>query len=577
MIARNRLGWLAVGLVLSVGTVGGRAESPADQPAESLPEQRRLFQQLELITARPYTFVFDPGRPPRIVWRDVDEAKRLGGSPLRVRWFDADRNEVEVPGRPGRWGAWIEGTAPNGTPLRRALSFYARPPGFLLYLPEGYAPSFPPQPGPIAPQVWREHAAEVDALAGDAAVRGLNDSAAGVALIAGLAEMRPLGRAPRMPETAAARDAEYHLALKLKLQGLSGRVRPLGPPATRASGQMPVLRGGEPGEAGVRGDAKQRIDAVCRAWAEDSGEPFVTLIARRGVIVTHEAFGRGRDGKPISREYRADVASITKTATAILFMQFVDQELVGLDDPVSTVFPDYPKDDPRVPTFRQCLTHTSGLSGHGEFGAVRNPHFENVVLNAIDVNQPGRQYIYTGTGFELVAKAMEIVSGKAFDRLYHDHLFGPMGMGDVPMRMASSGGHFTAHELGIMAQWLANQGSYGERQFVSPVTFRRMLPEPLSRRYPGIHEIEGIGMHWMAVLRRGSPAGSTRQGDLLLGPRTIGHGSLTRCMLFADLDNALVIVQVRRGAGERFDEWSAKFFEAIVESLVDPRAPATAE
>ena len=122
---------------------------------------------------------------------------------------------------------------------------------------------------------------------------------------------------------------DYHLALKLKLQGLQQRVRALQPPRRRDA-PATVLHEGSLAEAGMRPDAKTKIDDVCRAWAEDTGEPFVTLVARRGVIVTHEAFGRDPSGQPITRDYRCWVASITKTVTALLFSQFVDQHLLGL-------------------------------------------------------------------------------------------------------------------------------------------------------------------------------------------------------------------------------------------------------
>ena len=121
----------------------------------------------------------------------------------------------------------------------------------------------------------------------------------------------------------------------------------------------------------MRPDAKAKIDELCRAWAEDTGEPLVTLVARHGVVVTHEAFGRMPNGEPATRDYRCWVASITKTVTALLFSQFLDQGLIALDDPLSAVFPDYSKNDPHVPTFRQCFNHTSGLSG--DFGGMRNP------------------------------------------------------------------------------------------------------------------------------------------------------------------------------------------------------------
>lgn len=530
-----------------------QASAPAPDAA-ALQDQRRRFQVQELITARPFSYIFNVGETPRIVWRDVAEVERLGGSAeLRVRWFDAQLNEAPAPDHPGRWGAYVEGTAPNGTPVRRSITFFARPPGFLLYFPPDLPTPLPYQPGPIAEGVWHEHQAEIAEAFGSALLRALNDSEIGATLIAGLSEAQPLGRPAGVLDSAAVRNDDFHLALKLKVLGLSDKVRPLAPPRKRPGAPAPVLREGPPTEAGVREDAKERIDAVCRAWAEDSGEPFVTLVARHGVIVTHAAFGNDAAGQPIGLDYRADVASITKTVTAIVFSQFLDQGLIDLDARVSGVFPDYP-DNEHVPTFRQCFTHTSGLSGHGEFGGSRNPHFENVILNGIDANQPGKAYVYTGMGFDLAAKAMEIVAGKSMIRLYHDHLFHPLEMGDVPMESASAGARFTARQLGVLAQWMANRGSYGELQFISEATFDRLLPEDLSRRYPQIDEIEGIGNHWMPA-----PA---------LGPRTLGHGSLSSCMFLIDLDRDLVVVQVRRQAGARHGEWSARFLQEVVDSLL---------
>src|SRR5205823_5028811 len=168
--SRSWVVWLAI----AVGGLGPLAARGADPPAPTPPEgqarapdaaeqeeelkrrkeERRRFQGQEPITARPSSFIFNPGEPPRIVWRDVDDVRRMGADgALRVRWFDAALDEVATPDRPGRWGAWIEGTAPNGTPVRRAMTFYGRPPGFLLYFPPETAVALGPLPGPIAPEV----------------------------------------------------------------------------------------------------------------------------------------------------------------------------------------------------------------------------------------------------------------------------------------------------------------------------------------------------------------------------------------------------------------------------------------
>jgi CubicO group peptidase (beta-lactamase class C family) len=554
---------------------GPRPPVKAGQEAElnRKKEERRRLQDQELITARPLSRIFNPGDPPRIVWRDVDDVRRMGADgQLRVRWFDADLNEAAKPARPGRWGASIEGTAPNGTPVRRAMTFYCRPPYFLFFLfPPDYSIAFPEKTHSISPAVWREHQDEIAPVPKALLFKAVNDDEAGIVLFAGLAGAKPLGRPALTTESMAVLNEDYHFALKRKLQGLENKFRAVKPARKRAT-PAPVLRQGAMAEAGMSPDAATRIRAICKAWADDSGEPFVTLVARHGVIVTHEAFGRDTDKKPVGLDYRCDVASITKTATAILFSRFLDGGLIGLDDSVATVFPDYPRDSSHVPTFRQCLTHMSGLSGHGDWGGVRNPQLENVILNGIDVNEPGKSYQYSGMGFDLTAKAMEIVAGKTALHLYREHLYEPLGLGDVPMENASTGARFTARELGVLAQWLANRGSYGEVEFASAETFAKMIPEPLGRRYPGVTEEEGIGIHWIRPLKPGAKVGSTRPQDLIFSTHTVGHGSLSSCIILADLDRGLVVTQVRKTGGPRFGEWSLKFFQAVADRILPENA-----
>jgi len=550
-----------------VVTAGLGAADPRSAAESTQRESRRRFQEQEL-TVSPATFLVTRDQPPpRIIWRDVDEVRRLGGDGvLRVRWFDAELNERNAPDKPGRWGAYVEGTAPNGTPVRRAMTFYCRPPGFLFYLPAASPCPPPHQPGPIDAAVWGEHRDEIAGAAAQSWFDALNRTEAGAILIAGLTESTPLGRSPTATETAAALNEDYHLRLKLKVLGLAGKTRPLAPPRPRRQGPAPVLRDGPACEAGMTKDARAAIESVCEAWARESGEPFVALVARHGVIVTHRAYGRDASGADVSLDYRNCVFSITKTLTAILFSQFVDQGLIDLDDSVAKVFPDFPDDPGRVPTFRQCLTHTSGLSGHGDWGGSTNPHFENIILNGVDANEPGKAYAYSGAGFDLTAKAMEVVTGKSWRRIFRDHLFEPLGLGDVPMDNASAGARLTAFELAAFGQWLSNRGSYGDREFITLATSERLLPEQLGDRYHGVTAEEGIGMHWMNVPRPGPAAQPGHSPRTLLGPRTVGHGSLSGCTLLVDLERELVIVQVRRQAGPKYGEWLPRFVQAAVES-----------
>jgi CubicO group peptidase (beta-lactamase class C family) len=151
-------------------------------------------------------------------------------------------------------------------------------------------------------------------------------------------------------------------------------------------------------------------------------------------------------------------------------------------------------------------------------------------------------------------------------RLYTDHLFGPLGFGDVILTNGSSGAWLTARELGIMAQWIANRGSYGEMEFVSPATFEKMMPENPRKRYPGVKgEDYGMGLHWLQHNRPVEEKGA--KGEPLFSAHTLGHGSFSGCILLVDMERDLIIVQSRKTGGPRAAEWAAKFYAAVADGL----------
>ena len=526
--------------------------------------ERQQFQAQELITTKFGSWIFQLGTIPKLVWRDVNEVQRLGGqNSLPIRWFDGNLQEHPQPNQPGRWMAWIEGRAPNGTPFRRSFTFFALP----KKIEGGFAPDltirFPNFPGADAPPAWREHRSEFHRVAKDMMIRALIDSEQGAILMAGIAESKTLGRPKRYVESVSVANDEKQLALKLKVLGLADRVQTLRQPIRRLN-PATELHHGSPQDAGVPQEAKAKIDQFCQDWAKATAEPFVTLVARRGIIITHEAFGHADGDQPVDLDYRCWVASITKTITALMFSQFVDQGLIELDAPISSVFPDFPEDQ-HVPTFRQCLNHTSGLAGPNDFGGMKNPQLENVILNGIDVNEPGKQFAYTGMGFELAAKAMEVVTGKSAVRLYHEHFFSPLGFGDVVLANASSGCELTAKELAILAHWVANQGSYGDQQFIRPETFTEFLPQPLN--VPGVDGEKGLGLNWRRYRRPGADKNSDLPQDQLFSLRSIGHGSFSGCILFVDPEQQLVITQVRKKFSPADDEWYARFFQTVAAAI----------
>ena len=200
---------------------------------------------------------------------------------------------------------------------------------------------------------------------------------------------------------------------------------------------------------------------------------------------------------------------------------------------------------------------------------------ENIILNSIDIDEPNIRYCYSGSGYELAAKAMEIAAGQSAVRLYVKHLFQPLHFGDATIGNASSEGHFTAMELAILAQLIANRGSYGDMELISPSTFERLLPQSLGVPDSSSVEDEGIGLHWVRRLKPDAPPNSERADDLLFSSKTVGHGSLSGCIFMIDLEQQLVVAQVRRQCGPRYAKWSAEFFQAIADAMTDDGATPT--
>jgi hypothetical protein len=122
-------------------------------------------------------------------------------------------------------------------------------------------------------------------------------------------------------------------------------------------------------------------------------------------------------------------------------------------------------------------------------------------------------------------------------------------------------------ELGILAQWVANRGSYGIWEFIRPETFERLLPQPVHVADHGYTAEEGIGIHWKRHLKPGASRDSKSDEDLLFGPSTLGHGSFSGCIFLVDPDQELVVVQVCKRSGPRSAAWSPKFFQMIAAVL----------
>ena len=128
------------------------------------------------------------------------------------------------------------------------------------------------------------------------------------------------------------------------------------------------------------------------------------------------------------------IGSLSKQFTAAAIMRLVEQGLLKVDDPVTAFLPDYPGG--QEITVQQLLTHTSGIPNYEQ-----RPDLPQVVQSPIAIDDlvasfanqpllfpPGEGYAYSSSGYVLLSKIIEVVSGQSYADFVRTELFEPAGM-----------------------------------------------------------------------------------------------------------------------------------------------------
>ncbi|MFE5672027.1 serine hydrolase domain-containing protein [Agromyces sp. NPDC056523] len=145
--------------------------------------------------------------------------------------------------------------------------------------------------------------------------------------------------------------------------------------------------------------------------------------------------------------------SLTKTWTALAFMQFVDEGAVQLDEPVRARLPGFRVADQEATervTARQLLDHTNGIEeAFGDPGEEEDVYERMVdqIAEAPQVSPVGAVHGYSAAlGYAILARIMEVVDGRRWDAIMRDRLFEPMGLtgttsraGGVDLARAATG------------------------------------------------------------------------------------------------------------------------------------------
>jgi dipeptidyl aminopeptidase/acylaminoacyl peptidase/CubicO group peptidase (beta-lactamase class C family) len=142
-----------------------------------------------------------------------------------------------------------------------------------------------------------------------------------------------------------------------------------------------------------------------------------------------------RTGAPVDTDSLFQIGSITKVWTATVVLALADEGLLDLDAPVADVLPELRLATPEVTksvTPRHLLNHTSGIDGDVFTDTGRGDDcLERYVdlLGDAGQNHPlGVTWSYCNSGYALLGRVIEKITGQTWDQAMRDRLFTPLGL-----------------------------------------------------------------------------------------------------------------------------------------------------
>jgi CubicO group peptidase (beta-lactamase class C family) len=186
-----------------------------------------------------------------------------------------------------------------------------------------------------------------------------------------------------------------------------------------------------------RAFALDEIDEYVKAQIRDLEFPGLSLaIVRDGKLVLARGYGHRsiEDQAPVEPETMFAVGSVTKQFACACVLLLAEEGRLSVDDKVAKYYPALTSAD-KI-TLYHLMTHTSGYPDYYPLDFVDRRLAKPVEEDALLAEyagckldfEPGARWSYSNTGYVLLGKVVEKVSGKPFGRFLKERVLDPLGM-----------------------------------------------------------------------------------------------------------------------------------------------------
>lgn len=186
----------------------------------------------------------------------------------------------------------------------------------------------------------------------------------------------------------------------------------------------------------VEFDAKA-IDAFLAAQVRQAGRVgFSVAVVKDGQVVLAKGYGKRSlaDGRPVDADTLFAIGSVSKQFTCAGILLLAEDGKLSVRDPVAKYYPNLTR--AKDITFLDLMNHVSGYPDYYPLDFV-----DRRMAKSIDPDEllrqyaggkldfePGTRYSYSNTGYILLGRVIEKVSGESLGAFLKRRIFQPLGM-----------------------------------------------------------------------------------------------------------------------------------------------------
>lgn len=224
-------------------------------------------------------------------------------------------------------------------------------------------------------------------------------------------------------------------------------------------------------------DAGRQVDNLFSARYNPQTPGIAVAIVKDGKTVFQKGYGRATLEHDVLVTTRTKflAGSVSKQFTSFAIYLLEKRGRLSFEDDIRKHLPEMP-DYGKTVRIRHLLAHTSGLRDHGALMSLAGWRFADVVtpddpLRVVrrqkELNfEPGSAFLYSNTGFTLLAEIVSRVSGRPFSEFLRAEIFAPLGMSDTQIyddhqRVVENRAYSYAKEDGVYKKQDLNTGSVG--------------------------------------------------------------------------------------------------------------------